>query len=99
MPIQTKPFNAAKHFATDEDQLDLIADAIDSGHAGYIAAALGTVAKARGMTKLANDTALSRQALYNALSEEGNPRLETILRVLDALGLKMTIERRELEVA
>jgi probable addiction module antidote protein len=99
MPIKTKPFDPAKHFATDDDQLELIADALDSGHAGYIAAALGTVAKARGMTKVATDAGLNRQALYAALNEGGNPTLDTVVKVLDVLGLKLQVRAKEPEMA
>ena len=94
MPISTKPFDAAKHFGTDEAQLDLIADALDSGHPGYIAAALGTVAKARGMTKVAATTGLNRQALYATLQADGNPTLDTVMKVLGVLGLKLQVAAR-----
>lgn len=53
MVTKTKPFDAAKHFATDEHQVDLIADALETGHAGYIAAARRTVARARGTGDIA----------------------------------------------
>jgi probable addiction module antidote protein len=58
--------------------------------AAYIAAALGDVARARGMTKLAKRTGLTRMGLYKALSKDGNPSLDTVLRVLHALGLRLT---------
>ena len=99
MAIKTKPFDAAKHFATDESQVDLIADALETGHTGYIAAAIGTVAKARGMTEVASETGLNRQSLYAALREGGNPSLDTVLKVVHALGLELTIKGREPEHA
>ena len=95
MAITTKPFDAAKYLTEDIDQIDLITDALDTGNAGYIAAALGTIARARGMSAVAGETGLSRQSLYTALSETGNPTLETVLRVLDALGLKLAAKVRE----
>jgi probable addiction module antidote protein len=58
--------------------------------AAYIAAALGEIARARGMVQLAKDTGISREGLYKALSPEGNPSLVTVLKVLKALGLKLT---------
>lgn len=58
--------------------------------AAYIAAALGDVARARGMTDLAKRTGLTRMGLYKALSKDGNPSLDTVLKVLHALGLKLT---------
>lgn len=99
MAIKTKPFDAAKHFPSDAAQIELIRDAIKEGHVGYIAAALGTIAKARGMTKVADEAGLSRQSLHKALSEAGNPTLDTIMKVLDALGLQLDVKERELEHA
>lgn len=58
--------------------------------AAYIAAALGDIARARGMAQLAKDTGISREGLYKALSSDGNPSLATVLKVVKALGLKLT---------
>jgi probable addiction module antidote protein len=58
--------------------------------AAYIAAALGDLARARGMVQLAKDTGISREGLYKALSRDGNPSLATVLKVVKALGLKLT---------
>jgi probable addiction module antidote protein len=55
----------------------------------FIAKALGTIARARGMTQVARDAGLSRESLYRALSGEGNPEFGTILKVVKALGLKL----------
>lgn len=57
-----------------------------------IAHALGVVARARGMIQLAKDTGLTREALYRALSNEGNPTLATVLKVVRALGMKLTLK-------
>ncbi len=57
--------------------------------AAYIAAALGDIARARGMMQLARDTGISREGLYKALSADGNPSLATVLRVVKALGLRL----------
>ncbi len=99
MALKTKPFDSTKYFGTTEAQARLLTDALEVGHAGYIAAALGVVAKARGMTPLAEQTGLSRQALHKALSEEGNPTLDTVVKVLDALGLQLTAKVKTLEHA
>ena len=99
MAIKTKPFDAAKHFPDDDSQIDLITDALSTGHVGYIAAALGNIAKARGMTAVANDTGLSRQSLHKALSEGGNPTLDTVMKVLEALGLTLEAKPKVLESA
>ena len=58
-------------------------------NAAYIAAALGGIARARGMAQLAKDTGISREGLYKALSPDGNPSLATVLKVVKALGLKL----------
>jgi probable addiction module antidote protein len=93
MTIETRPFDAAEYLDSAADQADLLSDALDAADPRYIAYALGAVARARGgIAKLAQDTGLSRQALHKALSEDGNPTLETVLRVLKALGLHMKIE-------
>jgi probable addiction module antidote protein len=60
--------------------------------AAYIAAALGDVARARGMTELAKRTGLTRMGLYKALSKDGNPSLDTVLKVLHALGLRLSAQ-------
>jgi probable addiction module antidote protein len=89
MATKTKPFDAARYFKTPAAQARLIDDALASGDAGYIANALGVIARARGMTELARDTGLARPALYAALSEDGNPTLETVLKVVRALGIEL----------
>ena len=89
MAIKTKPFDPAKYFDTPEAQERLLDDALDSGDAGYVAHALGTIARARGMSSIAEQTGLSRQALYAALSENGNPTLDTVLKVARALQVKL----------
>lgn len=62
--------------------------------AAFIAKALGNIARARGMTQLAAVTGLGRQSLYKALSGDGNPSFETILKVTRALGLQFRVERK-----
>jgi probable addiction module antidote protein len=89
MALKLKPFDAAKYLEDPEDQAELMNDAFRTGHSGYIAAALGAVARSRGMTELAEKTGLNRQALYEALSESGNPTLDTIMRVSCALGIEL----------
>lgn len=68
-------------------------DAFETGDARHIAMALGVVARAKGMTKIARETGLAREHLYAALSEHGNPTLETTLAVLKAIGFEMTGRR------
>jgi probable addiction module antidote protein len=75
---------------TDDETIEIyLTEAWKTGDAKFIATALGTVARAKGMTKIARDTGLAREHLYTALSENGNPTLETTLAVLKALGFHL----------
>jgi probable addiction module antidote protein len=67
---------------------------MEGNDARHIASALGDVARSKGMTEIARKSGLGRQALYNALSENGNPTLETLIAVLGALGLELTVQKR-----
>lgn len=82
-------FDTAELFVEREDQLALLEEAFASGDPAFVAHALGLVARARGMTETAREAVLGRQALYKALSKEGNPRLDTLFGVLAALDLKL----------
>ena len=94
MTIETIDFEPDKYFKSPAARAHLIADAMASGDAGYIADALGIVARWRGMSNLAESTGLNRQALYSALSADGNPTLNTVLKVLDALDLELTVRAK-----
>ncbi len=90
MKIKTTSFDPADFLDTQETQLELLADAVETGDARYIANALGAIARARGMARVAEEAGLTRQALYRSLSETGDPRLTTLLGVAKSLGLKLT---------
>ncbi|MGZ8946621.1 MAG: addiction module antidote protein [Methylococcaceae bacterium] len=94
MALTLKRWDSAEHLKTEEDiALYLQACFEEAGDdAAFIAKALGTIARARSMTQLAKDTGLGRESLYKALSGEGNPSFATILKVVNALGLKLHIE-------
>ena len=84
-------WDAADYLDTEED-MALYLDACleeDPGDGSLIRAALGDIARARGMTQLAHDTGLTREGLYKALSTEGNPAFSTIFKVIRALGVKL----------
>lgn len=89
--IKTFPFDPAKYLKTDEEIAYFIEEALSDGDLNYIAHALGVAARARGMTHIAKETGLGRESLYKALSAEGNPEFGTILRVMKALGLKLSV--------
>lgn len=89
MPIKTTPFDGSKYLRSAKAQRELLADAFGSGDAAYIAHALGVVAKARGMSNVAREAGVTREALYKALSKDGDPKLSTFLGVAKALGIKL----------
>ena len=78
---------------TDDAQDALLNDALAIGHTGTIAAALGLIARTRGMSRLAAETGIRRQQLYRALGPDGNPTLDTLTRVVSALGYRLSAER------
>jgi probable addiction module antidote protein len=92
MPIKTIPYDPAKDLVDDKDQVELLAEAFASSDQKFIAAALGAVARARGMSTIAEKAGVTRPALYKALSETGDPQLSTLLGVVNALGLKLAVE-------
>src|SRR5208283_3528196 len=92
MKLKTTPFDPADFLDTKESQIELLADAVETGDSRYIANALGTIARARGMAKVAQEAGLTRQALYRSLSEKGDPRLTTLLGVAKSLGLKLSFK-------
>lgn len=85
-----KPFDAAQYLATDEDCADLLSDAFATGDVAYIANVLGVIARAKGMTQIAREAGVTREALYKALSPAGDPKLSTLLGVMKALGVNLS---------
>ncbi|MGE0775313.1 MAG: addiction module antidote protein [Sphingomonadaceae bacterium] len=94
MALKVYPFDPAEHLQTEEDILHYLEAAMEGNDARHIASALGDVARSKGMTKIARKAGVGRQALYAALSENGNPTLETLTAVLGALGLELTVQKR-----
>lgn len=85
-------FDASEYIETEEGERAFLEDAMETNDAAFIASAIGVVAKARGMTAIAREAGMSRESLYRALSEDGNPQLSTVLKVLEAMGLKLSVE-------
>ena len=92
MTIETRPFDPAAYLDSPEAMLAYLEGAFADGDAGEISDALGVVARARGMSRVAEETGLTRQALYKALSSDGNPEFATVLKVVRALGLRLHLE-------
>ncbi|KKG37510.1 addiction module antitoxin [Methanosarcina mazei] len=89
--IKLKKWDSAEHLKTEEDMAAYLDACIEEAgdDAAFIAAALGDIARARGMTRLSKETGIGRESLYKALSGEGNPSFGTILKVTKALGLRL----------
>ena len=84
-------YDTADYLKTEED-MALYLDACieeDPGDGSLIRTALGSIARAKGMSQLARDTGISREGLYRALSAEGNPEFSTVMKVIRALGVKL----------
>ena len=90
----TSPYDVAEHLRTPEEIAAYLEACIEEadGDAAFVAKALGDIARAKGMSQVARDAGLSRESLYKALSGERNPRLDTVLRVVGALGLRLRAE-------
>ena len=83
-------YDPAEDLATDDAVALFMAQAFETNDAGYVAHALGVVARAKGMAQIAGQTGLSREKLYRSFSENGNPTLKTTLAVMKALGIELT---------
>lgn len=92
MTIELTRFDPAEYLTDPQDQAELLDEAFSTGDARFIAHALGTIARARGMTEVERATGMRRTALYRALSANGNPTLETLLKVTKALGLSVSVK-------
>jgi probable addiction module antidote protein len=86
---ETTPWDAAEHLHTAEDMAAYLDAALEDGDPALVAAALGDIARAKGMTEIAKAAGLGRTSLYKALSPEGRPELSTVLKVVRALGLRL----------
>lgn len=86
---KTLPWDAAEYLETKEDMAAYLEAAIEEGDASLVAAALGDIARAIGMTEIARKAGLGRASLYKALSPDGNPEFATVLKVVEALGLQL----------
>ncbi|MBW7908876.1 MAG: putative addiction module antidote protein [Kiritimatiellae bacterium] len=87
----TSAYDVAEHLRTPEEMAAYLEACMEeaNGDATFIAKALGDIARAKGMTQVARDAGLSRESLYKALSGERSPGFDTILKVVDALGLQL----------
>ena len=85
------PWDAAAYLKTDRDIAHYLEAVFEDGDPALVAAALGDIARAKGMSRIARAAGLGRESLYKALSQEGNPEFATVLKVVRALGLKLKV--------
>jgi probable addiction module antidote protein len=90
--IKTSAWDVAEHLETEEDMAAYLDAALEDGDPVVIIAALGDIARARGMSQIAREAGVGRESLYKALSTNGNPEFATILKVVRALGLQLRVE-------
>ncbi len=88
--MRTTPFDAADYLGTREAQIEYITSAYETGDPEFIRDAYNIVARARGMARIAEETGLSRESLYKALGERGNPEFGTVMKINRALGITLS---------
>ncbi len=89
--VKTLPWDSAAYLKTAEDIADYLEAVFEDGDPALVAAALGDIARSKGMARVARAAGLGRESLYKALSPGGNPELATVLKVMRALGLKLKV--------
>ncbi len=92
MALKLNDFDPARYLESEEDVAEYLNSMMAEGNTELLVAALGDVARARGMSEIARASGLTREALYRALRPDAQPRFDTIARVCTALGLKLNVE-------
>lgn len=92
MEVKFSRYDTADYLKTEDDIADYLDAVMEDGDPALIAAALGDVARARNLSQIARDVGMSRQGLDKALSGEGNPTLATVVKVAQALGLRLSFK-------
>ena len=96
---KTKPFDAAEYLDSPEMIAAYLSEAFETHDAAFVTEALGTVARAQGMSAIAKDTGLSRENLYKALSADGHPEFGTVMKVLDSIGIQLYATPKSAKIA
>jgi probable addiction module antidote protein len=94
MPIETKIWDPVERLTSPEAEFAYLEAAFEDGDPALIAAAIGDIARARGMAKVAKSAGLSRETMYKAFGADGNPTLATLAEVTKALGYRLSIAPR-----
>lgn len=90
--VNVKAWDASEYLKTEQDIIDYLDAAAETGDPALMQAAIGDVAKARGMGQIAKEAGVGRESLYKSLSKDGNPSFATILKVVHALGGRISIQ-------
>jgi probable addiction module antidote protein len=90
MALKTTRYDTAEYLDTDEKIAEYIDAVLELDDPALLTHALGIIARARGMSQIARETGLSRESLYRALNKDGNPELATVVKVLKALGVRLS---------
>ncbi|HEY8332693.1 MAG TPA: addiction module antidote protein [Tardiphaga sp.] len=90
--LETKKFDVADHLDSPEMIAAYLTEALETDDAEFISLAIGTVARAKGMARVAGETGLSRESLYKSLNGQSKPEFDTVRKVLGALGVKLVAE-------
>ncbi|CAH1661148.1 HTH cro/C1-type domain-containing protein [Hyphomicrobiales bacterium] len=90
MALETTRWDSSKYLDSEEAIVAYMDAVLEEGDPALVTHALGQIAKARGMTQIARETGLSRESLYRALSAEGHPEFATVMKVMRALGLRLS---------
>ena len=90
--VNIKDWDASEYLTSEQDAIDYLDAAAETGDPKLMQAAIGDVAKARGMTQIAKEAGVGRESLYKSLSRDGNPSFATILKVVHALGGRLTVQ-------
>lgn len=90
--VKTTRYDTADYLKDDDAVAAYIAEALETGDAAFIVDAIGIAARAKGMTRIAAASGMSRESLYKSLHREGNPEFSTILKVFDAIGLRLAAQ-------
>ncbi len=88
----TKPFDIAKHLETEEDIRNFLKEVAETGNSSDLIHAINIASRAKGMTEVARQAGVTRTSLYKSLSGDANPRFETIMKIIEALGCRLAIE-------
>jgi probable addiction module antidote protein len=95
MALETTPWDAVDNLTSLEAERAYLESAFEDGDPAVIAAVIGDIARARGMSQIARDAGVSREAMYKSFRREGNPTLETLTNVMKALGMKLSVHPNE----